>query len=127
MRVPHKLLFGEGFYQDAEVFRIQKASIPRLTASANNSAQSLLVGVLLLASTAFSGVLETENGEPLTNENGEPLEFNNSSLYEFLNASIWRVFIQKKSDVSVVTHSFLFEIYASATIPYDVPIRPDDL
>jgi len=127
MRIPHTLLFGEGFYQDAEVFRINKASIPRLTATPNNSAQSLFVGLLLLASTAFVGVLQDQNGEVLMTDQNEPLEFDNSPLYELLKVSLWGVLIQTKFGVPVITHSMLFEVYASPEIPYDVPIRPDDL
>lgn len=126
-RVPPKLLFGEGFYQDAEVVVIQKASLPRLTASLQNAAESLLAALMLQSASVFSGVLQDQNGEVLTTENNEPLEFDNSAFYEVLNCSLWRVFPHKRYGVPVITHTFLIEVYASPSISYEQPITPDDL
>jgi hypothetical protein len=126
-RLTPEQLFGDGFYQDAEVIRIQKSALPRLTASPYNTAQSLLVALILLAASNFSGYLQDQNGEVLRNENNQPLEFDNSALYEALVVSFWRAIPQKKYGVPVIIHTFLIEFFASASIPYDQPITPDDL
>ena len=126
MRVPAKALFGEGFYQDAEVIRINKSDLP-LTASTNNTAQSLLVALLVKAMGVFSGVLQDSNGNVLTNENDEPLEFDNSALYERLNVSLWSAYPQVKRGNSVITHTCLMDVYASPSIDYYTPITPNDL
>lgn len=44
-------LFGAGATQDATTLTIHKADLPRLTPSANNTAESLLTGILLQAQT----------------------------------------------------------------------------
>jgi|SRR6476661_11110799 len=126
-RLTPEQLFGEGFYQDAEVIRIQKSSLPRLTASPTNTAQSLLVSLILQAESNFSGFLQNENGEVLRNESNQPLEFDNSALYEFLVVSFWRVTPQKKYGVPVIVYTFLIELFASPDISYSTLITPDDL
>jgi len=120
-------LFGQGFYQDAEVIRIQKSSLPRLTATSTNTAQSLLISLILLAAGNFSGYLENESGEVLRSESNQPLEFDNSSLYEFLVIRFWQAVPQKKYGLRVIIHTFLIELFASAEIGYDTPIEADDL
>ncbi|NWF58116.1 MAG: hypothetical protein HXY43_02045 [Fischerella sp.] len=47
-------VFGGGATQTATTITINKSDLPRLTASANNSAESLLVGILLKAKIALS-------------------------------------------------------------------------
>ena len=47
-------VFGAGATQDSSSITIQKAALPRLTASASNSAESLLTGILLMAQTNLS-------------------------------------------------------------------------
>lgn len=127
MLIPPTLLFGEGFYQDAEVVVIQKSSLPRLNPSPQNTAESLLAALILQAVSVFSGVLQDQNGEVLTNEDDKPLEFDNSALYELLTVSLWRVFPHTRYGVPAITHTFLVELYASPLIPYEQPITPDDL
>lgn len=127
MRIPHALLFGEGFYQNAEVVVIQKNSLPRLNPSSQNRAESLLTALILQVVSGFSGHLQNENGEVLTTESNEPLEFDNSPLYNYLTVSLWRIFPDVKRQNPCIVHTFLMQIYASNTIPYEVPITPDDL
>lgn len=125
--ISHSLLFGEGFYQDSQVIVIQKNSLPGLTASPQNTAESLLAALLLQAVSVFFGVLQNEDGEVLTNENNEPLEFDNSPLYESLTVLLWKAFPQSKYGVPTFTHTFLIQVYASPEIPYEQPITPSDL
>lgn len=47
-------IFGVGATQDASTITIPKSSLPRLTPSANNTAESLLVGIVLKAQTVLT-------------------------------------------------------------------------
>ncbi|WP_375514430.1 hypothetical protein [uncultured Nostoc sp.] len=47
-------IFGTGATQDATSITIQKSSLPRLTASANNTSESLLTAILLKAQVSLS-------------------------------------------------------------------------
>ncbi|MCC5606647.1 hypothetical protein LC612_07565 [Nostoc sp. CHAB 5834] len=44
-------IFGAGATQDASTITIQKSSLPRLTPSANNTAESLFTGIVLKGQT----------------------------------------------------------------------------
>lgn len=46
-------VFGPGATQTATTVTIAKADLPRLTAAANNTAESLLVGIMLRAQTGL--------------------------------------------------------------------------
>nr|WP_290226301.1 hypothetical protein [Trichocoleus desertorum] len=127
MKIPHSLLFGEGFYQDSQVIKIQKSSLHGLTPLPNNTAESLLAGLVLQAESAFTGVLLDEDEQPLLDELNKPLEYDSSLLYESLQVSLWRFLFQTKKGVPVATHTFLIQFFASPTIPYEQPIEPKDL
>jgi hypothetical protein len=47
-------IFGAGATQDENTITIQKSSLPRLTPSANNTAESLLTGIVLKAQTSLT-------------------------------------------------------------------------
>ena len=47
-------MFGSGATQDATSLTIQKSDLPRLTASASNTAESLLIAILLKAETPLT-------------------------------------------------------------------------
>lgn len=73
--------FGAGASQDADELVIQKAALTGLTATANNSAESLLAALLLTLASQIRGRLETEGGDPITTEAGAPITFDNSADY----------------------------------------------
>lgn len=54
MAEPTLIVFGPNATQNATTITIQKADLPRLTPSANNTAESLLTGILLQAQTVLS-------------------------------------------------------------------------
>ncbi len=47
-------VFGTGATQDATTITIQKSSLPRLTPSATNKAEALLIGIVLQAQSSLS-------------------------------------------------------------------------
>lgn len=71
--------FGNGVFQDANVLIIQKSSLPGLTPSVVNTAESLLAAILLLVSQSIKGQI-TANSQGIT-INGSPLIVNNDFAY----------------------------------------------
>ena len=47
-------IFGAGATQDANTVTIQKSSLPRLTPSVNNTAESLFTGIILKSQTQLT-------------------------------------------------------------------------
>lgn len=68
-------LFGINATQTAEELIIKKADLPFLTASENNRAEQLLVGIILRASLAVNETIVNEQGEKLTSESGEEITY----------------------------------------------------
>jgi hypothetical protein len=85
-------IFGKGATQDATVLVIQKSNLSRLTPQVNNTAESLLVAILITALSAFSGTLADGNEQSITDENGTPLTFDNSEDFELLKIIGWTPF-----------------------------------
>lgn len=56
-------VFGTGTTQDATTLTIPKAVLPGLTASANNTAESLLVGILLAAKSYLTATNQESNAD----------------------------------------------------------------
>ena len=83
-------LFGANAAQDAATLVIRKFDLPGLTPSSNNTAESLLVALLLQASEEFEGLLVDETGEAVTDETGEAIAYDQRELYEKLNVWFWK-------------------------------------
>lgn len=66
-------VFGAGASQTSTTITIAKADLPGLTASANNSVESLIVGLLLKAKVALSqNSFESNIDQSIYIENGFP-------------------------------------------------------
>ncbi len=83
-------LFGVNATQDNQSLVIRKGDLPKLTPSANNTAESLLVAILLQAWYEFEGLLVDETGEAVVDETGEAIGYDQRKLYEKLNVWFWR-------------------------------------
>lgn len=103
--IPIEKIFGAGFFQDANVLVIQKASLPMLIPSSNNTAESLLAAILLLASQLTKAQL-TANSQPIT-INGYPLIIKNNSDYSMI-CEKWDtvLFPPGKTRCTFLIHSF---------------------
>lgn len=97
-------LFGANAIQDSDRLVIDKGNLSQLTASATNTAESLLVAILLNAHSNFEGMIEDEINRVVTDELDRKITFNNSKLYELLNIFHWkRQFLEGKVvDIIVV-------------------------
>ncbi|WP_041565276.1 hypothetical protein [Nostoc punctiforme] len=82
-------IFGENATQDIDTLIIKKSDLIGLTASPSNTAESLLVAILLRASYAFEGSIGDEHGNKLSDEHGNSIGYSYRTFYEFLNVFIW--------------------------------------
>lgn len=105
-------LFGEGATQTPTMLTISKAGLVGLTASANNTAESLLVGILLTALANFQGVITDDNNQPITDENGVAISYDNSESFELLKIIPWQAFMSARKNQPYVTNQIIIFQYA---------------
>ena len=85
-------LFGDGVTQDENILVIQKYSLLGLTPSINNTAESLLVALLLTALHSFKGAIKDEFNQPITDEFNQAITFDNSEVFDLLKIIDWPAF-----------------------------------
>ena len=90
MQLTLQQLFGSSVYQDIDRLVIDKGDLFNLSASATNTAESLLIAIVMNALRQFEGVIEGENNVSITNEKNVPITYNNSALYGLLNIFYWK-------------------------------------
>ncbi|MEH1940095.1 MAG: hypothetical protein V7L01_07750 [Nostoc sp.] len=104
-------IFGEGATQNATVLVIRKSDLLRLTPQANNTAESLLVAILITALSAFSGTITTEDAQPITTEDGLSLTFDNSEAFELLKIIGWTPFQIVRANQKYINNQIITESY----------------
>ncbi|MEH2065138.1 MAG: hypothetical protein V7K50_23240 [Nostoc sp.] len=104
-------IFGEGAYQDANMLVIQKASLLGLTPLSTNTAESLLVGILITALSAFQGVITDENNQAITDENNQPIDFDNSEAFLLLKMFLWQPFQFDRSNTKYINNQIIINEY----------------
>lgn len=102
-------LFGANAIQERDRLVIDKGDLFQLTASATNTAESLLVAILLNAHRNFEGNIEHEQGNAITDELGENITFSNSNLYELLNLFYWNHQFITVNDQPKILDTFVIE------------------
>lgn len=105
-------LFGEGAFQDANFLIIQKASLLNLTPLVKNTAESLLVGILVTALPNFKGVISDENNQLICDENGDSIIFNNSDSFELIKMIEWKAFQIIRNNQKYLNNQIIIESYA---------------
>ncbi|KJH71232.1 hypothetical protein [Aliterella atlantica] len=83
-------LFGASAYQDSDRLVINKGDLFNLSTRSTNTAESLLVALVMNACKQFEGLIEDENSHPITNENNQAITYNNKDRYELLNVFYWK-------------------------------------
>ncbi|BAZ02252.1 hypothetical protein NIES37_62640 [Tolypothrix tenuis PCC 7101] len=114
MQVTLQQLFGDGATQNIDTITIKKSDLPGLLAASNNTAESLLVAILLKVLDTFAGKLTDENGNPITDENGVPITFNQGDILDTFYLEYWRTIFKKKGNVNYRIFQFVlheFEVY----------------
>lgn len=95
--------FGKNAIQNAEFLIIQKASLPKLSPAINNTAESLLIALILQAWNEFQGELIDEMEEIIVDEYGNAISYDQRGMYESLHVWFWRrQFIGKILDIFVI-------------------------
>ncbi|MEH2331567.1 hypothetical protein [Nostoc sp.] len=104
-------LFGKGASQDANVLIIQKAFLLTLTPLPINTAESLLVGILVTSLFTFAGIITDENNQPFTDENNQPITFDNSEAFELIKMIAWKPFQFNRNGQPYVNNQVIVSFY----------------
>lgn len=89
--------FGDSATQNISTLVIHKTELPGLNAVSSNTAESLVVGILLKILENFEGKLTTETGETITNETGVAITFNQGDIADLFYLQYWRVIFRTKT------------------------------
>jgi hypothetical protein len=103
-------LFGVNAVQDSQTLTINKSDL-KITPNLNNTAESLLIAILLNAFRTFSGYLEDEFGQPITDENNQPIEFDNSDAYQALKIFRWENKPINRNNLIYLRYTIVIESY----------------
>lgn len=88
--------FGDNFYQDNEKIVICKSDLLGLNPLPNNTAESLLIALLLKFRSIFEGVLIDNNNVQLTDESNTPITYNQMILYPDFKLWLWRITLEQQ-------------------------------
>jgi hypothetical protein len=116
-------LFGTAALQDATTLVIHKSDLPGLTPNANNSAESLLIAILLQAWNEFEGLLADETGEAVVDEMGDAIGYDDRDLYEKLNVWFWK----RQLTGGRVLDTFVINCFIKPPPSYGVVLSADRL
>ncbi len=107
-------LFGVNAVQTADELIIKKSDLSAvgLTPTANNSAQQLLVAILLKALSVFQAYVTDESGNLLCDESGNIIGCDNRELYEFLEMFRWDAYVKQRFDNVYLTETIVIHSYA---------------
>lgn len=114
-------LFGTNASQNATTITIKKSDFAGLTPGANNSAESLLAAILLLAANEFGGRLVDEADFAIVDETGETILYDQRGLYEKLNVGFWR----RRYFEEKVMDTFIMNAFISPPPPYGTALSAD--
>jgi hypothetical protein len=116
-------LFGAGATQDSQSLTIQKASLPGLSAAANNRGEQLLAALMLQAWGEFEGELVDSEGSIVVDNQGFSISYDNQNLYEKLRIWFWkRQFIEDK-----VLNTFVIDVFIKPHPAYGTALNPNQL
>ncbi|AFY34877.1 hypothetical protein [Calothrix sp. PCC 7507] len=104
-------LFGEGATQTLTTLTITKSSLPKLNPTSNNSAESLLVGILLKVLENFEGEITDESGHSITNELDISITYGNDDNAELMNVSTFNIYLSERIGFQCLTHNLVIHKY----------------
>lgn len=116
MQLSLQQLFGARAYQDSDRLVINKGDLSNLSASATNTAESLLVAIVMNACRQFEGVIEDDANLPITDENNNPITFSNLNVYELISIFYWKRQFITYQDNPVILDTFVIENYEISRI-----------
>ncbi|MBW4571602.1 MAG: hypothetical protein KME31_27370 [Tolypothrix carrinoi HA7290-LM1] len=105
-------LFGIGAFQDENNLVIQKSSLLKLTPKLNNTAESLLIAILITASRNFKGIVTDELNRAITNQSNQSIFFDNSEAFELIKMIEWKPFVVLRNNQRYIMHQIIVNNYA---------------
>ncbi|MBD2412214.1 hypothetical protein FACHB389_35900 [Nostoc calcicola FACHB-389] len=106
-------IFGEGAFQNENILVIQKASLLKLTPKVDNTAESLLAGILITALSNFKGIITDENNQSITDENNQLIAYENSEAFELIKIIGWQPFRFTRNNQRWIKHQIIIEKYSN--------------
>lgn len=103
-------LFGNSASQDSQQIIISKADLPKLTASAGNTAESLLVALLLKAHANYEGYLSDPAGNRVVDGDRIPVTYRFAN-YELTDLSYWKRQHFQQNQQAYILDTFLLKTY----------------
>jgi hypothetical protein len=119
--------FGAGATQDITKITIQKNSLPKLTPDVNNTAQQMVVALLLQLHQHFEGILVDENGFFITDEVNNFIVYDNSSFYKKLSCNFQKRLYFEVKGRNYVLYSFIINIFIPSTTTFKSILKLNDL
>lgn len=104
-------LFGKDASQNIDSIIIKKNNLPGLTSSPSNTAESILVALILKIIENFEGNLTDNQGFSLTDNLGNKVTFSNRELYELLEGFFWKRDFTRRNDSLFSRISFVIMSY----------------
>lgn len=105
-------MFGKNTSQTEQQLIINKADLPGLTASANNTAESLLVALLLKAHSNYEGYLSDPAGNRVVDGDRTPVTYRFAN-YESTDLSYWKRQHFQQNQQAYILDIFLLKTYES--------------
>jgi len=81
--------FGNSVSETASTITFLKSELLGLTPQANNTADSILAGIINTAHQAFEGTVTDQNGVNLIDQNGIPITYDNHLYYSATWLQFW--------------------------------------
>lgn len=108
-----KQCFGVNATQNDALLIISKQDLPRLTPTSNNTAESLVVGIILKILENFEGKLTTALGETITDEKGIPITYEQGDIFDVFYLFNWRVIFRTKQGNDYRITQFVLQTISS--------------
>ncbi|MBD2609448.1 hypothetical protein H6G81_34405 [Scytonema hofmannii FACHB-248] len=105
-------IFGAGAFQNENNLVIQKSSLLKLTPKLNNTAESLLIAILITASRNFQGTVTDELNRTITNQSNQSIFFDNSEAFELIKMIEWKPFRITRNNIPYICHQIIIKSYA---------------
>ncbi|QLE54833.1 hypothetical protein [Nostoc sp. TCL26-01] len=104
-------IFGENVIQNNQALIIKKSDFPLLSPLVNNTAESLLITILINAIRNFQGIIEDENNQGINDESNNLIEFDNTDAYTFLKMKRWNDFFTDRNNQRFIRRTIVIDTY----------------
>ncbi|BAY22366.1 hypothetical protein NIES2100_21290 [Calothrix sp. NIES-2100] len=103
--------FGKNSLQNSNSLVIYKSDLPGLTPTAINTAEELVVGILLKILENFEGSITDENGNTITDVFGLPITYNQGDFVNAFNLFYWRINYTQSNGINYKNYQLVFSTF----------------